>query len=64
MGIVCDNLGIPAKATPMNPDVWRAAGAGCSKAIDIIGKHNIEDVESTEILFDRIIEYHTKRYKN
>lgn len=63
MGIVCDNLGIPAKATSMDPDIWRAAGAGDQKAINIIGQHNLEDVESTEMLFDRIIEYHTQRYK-
>lgn len=62
MGIVCNNLGIPSKGTPMDPDVWRAAGAGCQKSINRIGKHNIEDVESTEMLFDRIIQYHTKRY--
>jgi len=62
MGIVCDNLGIPSKQTPMNPDIWRAAGAGNQKAINTIGKHNIEDVISTELLFDRVISYHTTRY--
>jgi uncharacterized protein YprB with RNaseH-like and TPR domain len=62
MGIVCDNLGIPSKQTPMEPDVWRAAGAGNQAAINRIGRHNIEDVISTEMLFDRIIEYHTTRY--
>ena len=62
MGIVCDNLGIPSKQTPMEPDVWRAAGAGNQKAINRIGQHNIEDVISTEMLWDRIIDYHTTRY--
>lgn len=62
MGIVCDNLGIPSKQTPMEPDVWRAAGAGNQKAINRIGQHNVEDVISTEMLFDRIIGYHTTRY--
>ena len=62
MGIVCDNLGIPSKQTPMEPDVWRAAGAGNQKAINRIGQHNIEDVISTEMLWDRIIGYHTTRY--
>ena len=63
MGIVCSNLGIPAKQTPMDPDVWRAAGAGNQKAINQIGQHNIEDVVSTELLFDRIISYATTRYQ-
>jgi len=63
MGIVCDNLGIPSKQTSMNPDVWRAAGSGCQKSINHIGKHNIEDVISTELLWDRIIAYHTTRYQ-
>lgn len=62
MGIVCNNLGIPSKQTPMDPDIWRAAGAGNQKAIDIIGQHNIEDVISTEMLWDRVIKYHTTRY--
>lgn len=64
MGIVCKNLGIPAKQTPMDPDIWRAAGAGNQHAINIIGQHNVEDVESTELLFNRIIKYHTLRYEN
>jgi len=62
LGLVCGNLGIPAKQTPMKPDTWRAAGAGKKWAIDEIGKHNKEDVESTEMLFDRIIEYHTLKF--
>lgn len=62
MGIVCDNFGIPSKQTPMDPDVWRAAGAGKQWAINKIGKHNVEDVISTELLFNRIIKYYTTRY--
>jgi len=63
MGIVCDNLSIPSKQTRMDPDVWRAAGAGNQRAINIIGRHNVEDVDSTEMLFNRVIEYQTKRYR-
>lgn len=62
MGIVCDNLGIPSKQTRMDPDIWRGAGAGNQKAINLIGRHNVEDVISTEMLWDRIIGYHTTRY--
>lgn len=48
----CIQFGIPAKATPLTPSIWRDAGTGCPKALALVVAHNEEDVASTEQLWD------------
>ena len=48
----CTQFGIPSKETPLTPAIWRDAGTGCKKALALVLAHNVEDVESTEQLWD------------
>lgn len=48
----CTQFGIPSKETPLTPAVWRDAGTGCPKALALVLAHNVEDVASTEQLWD------------
>lgn len=57
---LCSFFGIKAKGHPMKPETWFEAMAGDEKALNYIWAHNIEDVVSTEKLYDRIIEYSNK----
>lgn len=57
LGVVCDYFNIAAKNHPMRPKVWKRAIRGDKKAIDYVMTHNIEDVNSTEKLYNLIIDY-------
>jgi uncharacterized protein YprB with RNaseH-like and TPR domain len=59
LGAACDFYGIEAKTHPMTPHIWNRATCGHPDALNYIGKHNIEDVESLEKLWDRIVPYTT-----
>lgn len=53
----CSFFGIPAKQHQMEYQTWMRAMTGDKEALDHIMEHNIEDVESTEALWKRIIPY-------
>ena len=50
-------FGIPGKEHELLPGVWMRATVGDKKAIDWIAKHNIEDVESLEKLFELLVPF-------
>lgn len=58
LGVACTFLGIPAKEHRMNPVQWTRALAGDKKSLKYIYIHNLEDVESTELLFERLLPFH------
>jgi len=45
LGVVCDELGIPAKEHPLRGKMWIMANAGHGPSLDYIGIHNEEDVK-------------------
>lgn len=53
----CVHFGIPAKQHPITPDLWQAAGIGEKKALKYIWEHNVEDVDSTRLLYHKIAPY-------
>ena len=57
LGAVCEFLGIEAKNHPMTPTLWQRAGAGEPEALQEILTHNKEDVESTDALFDALLDH-------
>lgn len=57
LATVCDFLGIVSKEHPIKYNIWMGALSGNKKAIDYIKTHNIEDVESTEALYKRIVNF-------
>jgi len=57
LGTVCEYFGIEAKNHPMTPDLWRRSGKGEEKALDTILTHCKEDVESTDEVFDLLMEH-------
>ena len=55
--VACQHLGIKAKGHPLLPEIrWKAMN-GDAGAIKYILTHNIEDVESTEKLYNRIKDF-------
>jgi uncharacterized protein YprB with RNaseH-like and TPR domain len=54
---VCEYLGIPSKGHRMNPDVWLGALSGKKKDLDWIFTHNVEDVDSTMAVFEKLLPY-------
>jgi len=59
--VVCDFLGIPAKGHPMIPPIWTAALTGNKKALNYILTHNLEDVESLQEVYKRMLEFTANR---
>jgi uncharacterized protein YprB with RNaseH-like and TPR domain len=57
LAVVADFFDIKAKEHPMNPRVWFEAMKGDEKALKWILTHNIEDVNTTEELWDRVNNY-------
>jgi uncharacterized protein YprB with RNaseH-like and TPR domain len=55
--VVADFFGIKSKGHPMNPSVWFKAMAGDEKALKWIMIHNIEDVDTTLELWNRLNDY-------
>jgi uncharacterized protein YprB with RNaseH-like and TPR domain len=53
----CDFFNIPSKGHKMDWKVWEEAMCGEKKALDFILTHNKEDVISTELLFDKVINF-------
>lgn len=45
LGVVCEELGIPAKGHPLRGKAWIMANAGHQPSLDYIGVHNEEDVK-------------------
>ena len=54
---ICKLLGIPAKQTPHDWEVWQRARDGNEKALKTVLMHNDEDVISMEMLFDEVYRY-------
>lgn len=54
LGVVAPFFGIPAKASPLNPEVWFRCMSGNQKALNYVMKHNLEDVDSLSALWDKI----------
>ena len=51
----CDTFHIPAKATPFKWDTWKdAVIKGNETALNLILRHNVEDVISTELLWKKV----------
>ena len=61
LGTICDFLDIESKTHPITPKIWCYAGAGHTKSLRYILKHNEEDVISLEKLYERIINFGAKR---
>lgn len=57
LAVVADFFDIEAKGHPMHPGVWFKAMAGDEKALKWILTHNIEDVNTTAELWNRVIDY-------
>ncbi|KKL74942.1 hypothetical protein LCGC14_2059920, partial [marine sediment metagenome] len=53
-GHACKVFGISAKYSPFQFQPWYNAAKGNKKDIDYVLQHNIEDVESTELLWKKI----------
>ena len=58
LGSICQFFGIDAKNHPMTPDLWQRAGAGEKEALDEVLTHCIEDVQSTEKVWDMLNKYY------
>lgn len=56
--VVSNFFNIPAKKHKMLPSIWFKAMAGNKKALQWILLHNIEDVISTEQLWEKVYGYH------
>lgn len=56
----CEMFGIESKGHRLTPEVWRDANMGDKGALDYILTHNVEDVESTEALYKKVIQYAPK----
>lgn len=57
MANICKLLDISAKQSPHNWEIWQQARDGNKKALSYVLKHNIEDVITTEELYDKIYKY-------
>jgi uncharacterized protein YprB with RNaseH-like and TPR domain len=55
LGAVCEFFDIPAKDHMLKPDIWQAAMAGNKAALEYILQHNREDVDSTELLYKKVM---------
>lgn len=53
----CTFFDIPSKCHRLTPQVWQAAAAGDKKSLDFILTHNVEDVESTEAIWNKLSSY-------
>ena len=58
LAVVAPFLNIPAKGHVLDGNTWTRALAGHQKSLDYILIHNIEDVISTEQLFERLLPFH------
>ena len=57
----CQLCGIESKATPHDFSIWQRARDGNKTALNLIMKHNVEDVISLELLWKKVYQY--KRVK-
>ena len=57
LGAICEFFGIEAKNHPMTPALWKHAGAGNRTALDVILTHCKEDVESTDEIFNLLLDH-------
>lgn len=51
---ICQFLEIPAKTHPMKPAMWQKAKLGDGRALDYIWRHNVEDVVSLKLAYERV----------
>ena len=54
---VCEFLGISSKGHKLDPHNWLRCLAGDQAALDYVWVHNVEDVESTEEVWRRLVEF-------
>jgi len=57
LAVVAPFFGIKAKGHPMTPEVWDDALIGKEWALKWVFVHNKEDVETTEKLYDKVINF-------
>lgn len=57
LGAICQYFGIEAKSHPMTPELWQRAGAGNEEALKTILTHCEEDVDSTNKVFDLLLQH-------
>jgi hypothetical protein len=57
LATACRHFGIEAKTHPLDADTWQEAGIGGQRALKFIWKHNVEDVDSTRKLYEKIEPY-------
>lgn len=50
----CEFFDIPSKGHRLNPEVWDNAITGDPEALKFVLQHNIEDVDSLQLLFKRL----------
>ena len=55
--VCCDFLGVKSKGHPIKSHIWFDAMGGKKKALDYIFKHNTEDVESTMMVYNKLLPY-------
>lgn len=51
---VAQHLGVPAKLTPLNTDIWHKAQYGDKESVDYVVMHNMEDTETTAGVFQKL----------
>lgn len=64
LSVACELLGIPAKGHPIKTEVWLGALSGRKRDLDYILTHNIEDVDSTLALYNKLLPYMNKSEKS
>lgn len=57
LGAICQFFGIEAKSHPMTPELWQKAGSGNEEALNTILLHCLEDIESTDKVFDLLLQH-------
>lgn len=57
LDVACTFFGIEAKGHRLTPEVWLKCMSGDQKALEYVLTHNIEDVESTEKLWNTVTDY-------
>ena len=60
---ICDFFGVASKGHRLIPEIWMKALGGDQKSLDFIWMHNKEDLNSTEVIFEKLRDYYpnTKR---
>lgn len=61
LGVACGFLNIPAKGHRLTGKKWMDARTGKKKGLDWVWKHNVEDVDSTLRLYNKVSKFVRKQ---